>query len=61
MGSRRNLLIATIYIAIFIISLFGSPSERSILNTTINCLDDSDSDLRRCAYCWEKPTNLHPE
>ena len=60
MSSTRKLLILTTYLSIFLLSLLSSPSTLSLLPTEIQCLKNTSPTSHKCAYCWNKPSNLHP-
>ena len=56
----RKVLLFVTYITIFTLAWISAPDNKSILPTEIKCLKNKDSEYRKCAYCWNKPDNLHP-
>ena len=59
--SRRRVLALAIYLLFLSVALLASPPYTSPLTTEIECVESLNyTSPRLCAYCWNKPDNIHP-
>lgn len=54
-------ILVILFSLFLVLSVILTPKLTSTLPTEMECLDEPNSTFKRCAYCWVKPSHLHPQ